>query len=58
MNFTGRDVTDAFARLRLARAPAVSTGPTNLPDAPLGFAQGYIVRDPDGHASLIHGATP
>lgn len=31
---------------------------TALPGAELGFSHGLIVRDPDGHASLIFGASP
>jgi catechol 2,3-dioxygenase-like lactoylglutathione lyase family enzyme len=40
-------------------AGAVSTrDATNLPGASLGFSRGHIVRDPDGHASLIFGGQP
>lgn len=31
----------------------VSTGVTTLPDASLGFARGFLVRDPDGHVMQL-----
>jgi hypothetical protein len=41
------------AAARRAHAPIVSGGLVTLPDASLGFEQAMILRDPDGHASLI-----
>jgi catechol 2,3-dioxygenase-like lactoylglutathione lyase family enzyme len=41
--------------LRTARADPAAT---SLPGAELGYASAVLVRDPDGHASLIHGASP
>jgi catechol 2,3-dioxygenase-like lactoylglutathione lyase family enzyme len=38
---------------RQAGSPIVSGGIVTLPDATLGFTQALILRDPDGHASLI-----
>ena len=35
--------------LRPARADFVSSGIVTLPNSNLGFAQGFLVRDPDGH---------
>ena len=58
MNFAAGDVRAAALRLDAAHAPLVSTAATELPGADLGFTQGVIVRDPDGHASLIRGANP
>jgi catechol 2,3-dioxygenase-like lactoylglutathione lyase family enzyme len=40
------------------RARERAAAATSLPRADLGFDNGVIVRDPDGHASLIFGATP
>jgi catechol 2,3-dioxygenase-like lactoylglutathione lyase family enzyme len=40
------------------RASERAAAATALPHAELGFDNGVIVRDPDGHASLIFGATP
>jgi len=36
----------------------ISQQPTVLPARELGAARGVIVRDPDGHANFIYGATP
>jgi catechol 2,3-dioxygenase-like lactoylglutathione lyase family enzyme len=40
-------------RLRAVGVPLVSSAVTDLPEGTLGFTAGVIVRDPDGHASLI-----
>jgi len=40
-------------QLRAARVEFLSPGVTATPDGALGFHAGLIVRDPDGHASLI-----
>ncbi len=39
----------AAERLRIARAPFVSTGVVVLADRQLGFSRAVVVRDPDGH---------
>ena len=40
---------------RQARSPLISGGVVSLPDDTLGFTEALLVRDPDGHASLIAG---
>jgi hypothetical protein len=44
-----------YDELAKARAVFVSPGVVNLPDNQLGFAQGFLVRGPDGHAVQIVG---
>jgi catechol 2,3-dioxygenase-like lactoylglutathione lyase family enzyme len=44
-----RQVSDVAQRLRTALLPWVSPGVITLPDRHLGFQQGLLVRDPDGH---------
>lgn len=44
-----RDVAAAAAVL-CARASCVSNGGVAMPDGTLGFTQGFLLRDPDGHA--------
>jgi hypothetical protein len=39
--------------LRGGRARFVSPGVTQLPDDDLGFTEGLMARDPDGHALLL-----
>lgn len=39
--------------LREARVTMISPGAVRLPDTPLGFARGLLVRDPDGHAMEV-----
>jgi len=49
-------VSDAQAsgeRLRGGNAPFVSTDAVTLPNAPLGFKVGLLVRDPDGHVMKV-----
>jgi len=48
----GRD-GDAAGSLGKARAPLVSPGAVALPGRELGFAKGFLVRDPDGHVLEI-----
>ncbi len=43
------DATLAAARLRLAKAPAVSAGVVAVSEPQFGFGRALIVRDPDGH---------
>lgn len=49
INFAGRDP---------ARAASPATQLTELPTPALGYSRGLVVRDPDGHASLIFGSQP
>src|SRR6266576_2187860 len=44
---------DAAGSLGKARAPFVSPGPVALRGRELGFTQGFLVRDPDGHVLQI-----
>ena len=53
INLRAEDPTGLEHRLRGARAPLVSSQVTHLDEGTLGFTDGVIVRDPDGHASLI-----
>jgi catechol 2,3-dioxygenase-like lactoylglutathione lyase family enzyme len=53
INLRSQDPKGLEHRLRGARAPLVSSQVTHLHDRTLGFTDGVIVRDPDGHASLI-----
>ena len=50
---TRLEVTDAAAAervIRRERAPLVSPGAVDQPEAPLGFRRSLLARDPDGHA--------
>ena len=47
------DVEAASRSLRAARVPFVSPGVVPLPDAALGFREGFTVRDPDGHVMQL-----
>jgi catechol 2,3-dioxygenase-like lactoylglutathione lyase family enzyme len=47
------DAESAEAALRRARAAFVSPGRVTAPEAALGFVEGLLVRDPDGHAVRI-----
>lgn len=53
INLRAPSPADLESRLRKARSPFLSSAATRLPDRSLGFTTGLIVRDPDGHASLI-----
>jgi len=48
-----RDTAAAFEQARRGRAVFVSPGAVTLPDGALGFRQGLLLRDPDGHAVLL-----
>jgi catechol 2,3-dioxygenase-like lactoylglutathione lyase family enzyme len=51
------DPAAAATALRAAGTRFVSPGPIRLPEAAgLGFREGFLVRDPDGHALLLAGA--
>jgi catechol 2,3-dioxygenase-like lactoylglutathione lyase family enzyme len=43
----------AEQKLRMARAKAISPGVVIIPEQRLGFKQGFLARDPDGHAVQI-----
>ena len=48
--------TDASAmagRLRSGRFSLVSSGVIQMPDSSLGYAKGFLVRDPDGHVMQL-----
>ena len=47
------DADAAAAYLQQAGVPFISSGLVTLPDSSLGFQQGFLVRDPDGHAIRI-----
>jgi catechol 2,3-dioxygenase-like lactoylglutathione lyase family enzyme len=53
INMRSNTARELEAAARRAHAPIVSGGLVTLPDASLGFEQAMILRDPDGHASLI-----
>lgn len=48
-----RDAERAAGSLRAGRAAFVSPRVVALPDTPLGFRKGLLVRDPDGHAMQL-----
>jgi catechol 2,3-dioxygenase-like lactoylglutathione lyase family enzyme len=56
INLQTPDSRSAAAAALAAKAPYVSSGATTTPGRELGFASGVIVRDPDGHASLLFSA--
>jgi catechol 2,3-dioxygenase-like lactoylglutathione lyase family enzyme len=50
---TAMGVANAAAaeqKLRMTRAKAISSGVVTIPEQKLGFKQGFLARDPDGHA--------
>jgi hypothetical protein len=42
--------TKAAASVLCGRASCVANGGVAMPDGALGFTQGFLIRDPDGHA--------
>lgn len=44
---------ESWTTLRASKGSFVSPGPVRLPDASLGFMNGLLVRDPDGHALML-----
>lgn len=52
INFESADVAAEWQNLRRGHAQFVSPGPVTTPGE-LGFQSGLMVRDPDGHASLL-----
>jgi catechol 2,3-dioxygenase-like lactoylglutathione lyase family enzyme len=55
INLTGADAAKLAGSLD---APRVSEGLAEFPARELGAAAGFVVRDPDGHANFIYGASP
>jgi catechol 2,3-dioxygenase-like lactoylglutathione lyase family enzyme len=53
INLRAADPQALEPKLRAARAALLSPAATRLPDGSLGFDSAFIVRDPDGHASLV-----
>ncbi|HEX6143413.1 MAG TPA: VOC family protein [Geminicoccaceae bacterium] len=53
VNLDVHEADQAERLLRAGRTAIVSQGPTKLPDGGLGFAEGLLARDPDGHALLL-----
>ncbi len=47
------DIVAVTRKVRAARAQFVSPGVIAVPDRGLGFGQGLLVRDPDGHAMQL-----
>ncbi|HKQ20380.1 MAG TPA: glyoxalase, partial [Candidatus Eisenbacteria bacterium] len=47
------DVDGIVARLRAAGTPFVSPGSIELAEDKLGFREGALVRDPDGHVMQL-----
>ena len=47
------DIESMAKKLRIAGYSFVSTGVVSLPDNSLGFKNGLLVRDPDGHAMQL-----
>jgi len=50
---TTSQTTEARKRLRARKTMLVSNDVITLPDSTLGFAQGFLVRDPDGHVMQL-----
>jgi hypothetical protein len=48
-----RDIGAAAHRIRAGGSPWVSPGVVTLSDKQLGFSQGLLVRDPDGHVMQL-----
>jgi catechol 2,3-dioxygenase-like lactoylglutathione lyase family enzyme len=53
INLRATDIDPAAEALRDGRARFVSSGVTQLPSDELGFTEGLMARDPDGHALLL-----
>lgn len=53
INLASMDADPAAEIVRKSRRPVISTGVTPLPEGALGFGEGLMVRDPDGHALLF-----
>jgi catechol 2,3-dioxygenase-like lactoylglutathione lyase family enzyme len=55
INMRATDLSTLEPQLRHAGVPLVSSSTTATPDRNLGFGAAIVVRDPDGHATLIAG---
>lgn len=53
VNMSAHDVDAAWKRLRMDEVAFVSPGPVEIDSNSLGYRQGLLLRDPDGHASLL-----
>jgi catechol 2,3-dioxygenase-like lactoylglutathione lyase family enzyme len=53
INLRSPDLDIAWQRLREGHAGFVSPGPVSVAESQLGFVQGLLVRDPDGHHALL-----
>jgi len=49
-----RDVMELAEKLKSVNTPFVTPGVVVLPEREIGIQQGLLVRDPDGHALLLH----
>jgi catechol 2,3-dioxygenase-like lactoylglutathione lyase family enzyme len=53
-----RNVNDAWTTLTQQNINFVSSGPVAIPDTQMGFTNGLLVRDPDGHGLLLIDSQP
>jgi catechol 2,3-dioxygenase-like lactoylglutathione lyase family enzyme len=53
-----RNVNDACTTLTQQNINFVSLGPVAIPDTQMGFTNGLLVRDPDGHGMLLIDSQP
>jgi len=53
-----RNVNDAWTTLTQQNINFVSSGPVGIPDTHMGFTNGLLVRDPDGHGMLLIDSQP
>lgn len=53
INVDAADAGAGAAAIRRAHYTEVSNGVTSIDRSALGFAAGFMIRDPDGHASLL-----
>ena len=53
-----RNVNDAWTTLTQQNINFVSSGPVAIPDTQMGFTNGLLVRDPDGHGMLLIDSQP
>ena len=52
-NLRATDLDSAAKRISAGKYRFVSPGVTRLPNDKVGFTQGFMVRDPDGHAMVL-----
>ena len=53
INLEVPDTGDGAAAIRRAGYTEVSNGVTPVDRTAVGYASGFMIRDPDGHASLL-----